>query len=221
MVSLALQEERRQRCSQLVSMVPLKWHSGGATHAVTLGHVQTFSMMGVLKDEELRDLEAALGLLVRLLTSLAACLDFTLPFPCSGGRGYAAVAATASKGGQGPGPRTWQWMWPCVLNRFTKRWHYFSVYDNICTAEFAVALQLLNQDLLKLCYCQGEVPPEGSSTLQLLVQLLSAVQLGCVSPRSATEPRLVQAVGDTTGPGKSSEFAPEDGEWLVLEHPGC
>ncbi|CAE8635936.1 unnamed protein product [Polarella glacialis] len=265
-VTLALQEERRRRCGEIVANFPLKWIQMGSSAAdctVTLGQVHSFGITGVLQDDELQNLEAALALLMRLVSSLARCLDLTLPFPCSGGRGFrevsmavqAATAAGASSaasggsslssfrlghagtgggdaqtssfrlgtggGGAGtpsssPGRSVAQWVLPCVLHPFAARWRYFSVYDNICTSEFA------------LCICQGENPApllaDGqSTTLQLLALLLSAAHLGCIWPPPADLP-MQRTEASRSGalllmPVGSSDLEDshdEDGDWTVL-----
>mmetsp|Transcript_11145 Transcript_11145/g.29658 ORF Transcript_11145/g.29658 Transcript_11145/m.29658 type:complete len:537 (+) Transcript_11145:61-1671(+) len=255
-VAAALQAERRRRCVELLAVFPLKWIvSGGAVsgdsdQTVTLGQVQAFPAAGVLQDEELKDMEAALTFLVPLVSTLAAYLDVTLPFPCFGSQGRIVAgphphssAASSSRssvpmvsqhgcdvgggstgdggsavagaiGGHSVGGivsgcgapamaefgamlsdrdgaaiaapgrqhRGHQWTLPCVLHPFAGRWHYFSVYDNICTSDFATAIRLVDEDLRRLCSCQGEAPPAHLGTLQLLACLLSAVHLGCTSP---------------------------------------
>ncbi|OLQ10051.1 hypothetical protein AK812_SmicGene6262 [Symbiodinium microadriaticum] len=102
----ALRQERRRRCSLLVELFPVKFLSAGsAPRDVTLSlcQVQNCDRSGVLQEEECRSLEAAISLLVRLVTAFANLLDVTLPFPCSGGRGFSEVssaieAATAAFG---------------------------------------------------------------------------------------------------------------------------
>lgn len=217
-VDLALQQERRRWCLEVVSFLPLKWirsDSAIGDHTVTLGQVQSFLTTGVLQDDEQQNLEAALPLLVRLVSSLAGCLDVTLPFPCSGGRGFGT------------------WVLPGALHPFTGRWYYFSVYDNICTSEFFLALRLVDEDLRWLCTQQGESLPSSveadqPSTLQLLAQLLSAAHLGCTSvPAShkgaSCEGPQVSRRGAGGRPCLASDAASlsQDGEWTVLEHPAA
>eukprot|EP00434_Breviolum_minutum_P028036 symbB.v1.2.024802.t1/scaffold2373.1/size80819/4 len=201
-----------------------------------MGQVQSFERSGVLQEDELHRLEAALMLLMRLTSALASCLDVTLPFPCSGGRGLREVssaveAATAASGMRERHRRsstgglaylarpratagTPQWVLPCVQNPFTRHWHHFSVYDNICTSEFAAVLRLVDQDLLRLCRCQGvTLHRKTTGTLQLLAALLSGEHLGCVSP-----PGDAEAPGQfAVPPNRLDSAGHEDGEWTVLD----
>lgn len=233
-VTAALQQERRRRCNELVEFLPVKWlHMGSGQDVLSLGQVQTFQRSRVLQEDELHHLEAALMLLMRLISALASYLDVTLPFPCSGGRGLREVssaveAATAASGVRERHRRSStkglaylarprapagapQWVLPCVQNPFTRQWHHFGVYDKICTSEFAAVLRLVDQDLLRLCSCQGVTCPENSGTLQLLAALLSAEHLGCMSPPGDAEASEPVAV-----PPVRLESGQEDGEWTVL-----
>lgn len=209
-VRLALQAERRRRCADLVAILPLKWivsGDSGGDRTVTLAQVQSFTATGVLKDDELKDLEAALSILVPLISVLAAYLDVTLPFPCTGVRGHGrdrfdptgVSAGVPTECLMASSPRgaahvAW-WTRPAVLHPFTGRWHQFSIYDHICTSEFSTALRLIDEDLRRLCVCQGEATPEHLDTLQLLATCLSAARLGCVSPPTAApnHPQLMTA----------------------------
>ncbi|CAK0807398.1 unnamed protein product, partial [Prorocentrum cordatum] len=124
----------------------------------------------VLKEEELRSMEAALSWLAPLLSALAVCLDVWLPFPVHRGRAAlgteAAAGAPERRRGRTAGSAAarigpCKWTSPCVEHPFTARWNYFSIYDGICTSEFATATRLLDEDLRHLCACQGElVSPE-------------------------------------------------------------
>jgi hypothetical protein len=193
----ALQAERKRRCAELVGIFPLKWIVQDAVgdRTVSLAQVPSFSVLaaaGVLKDDERKDMEAALSYLLPLVAGLAEHLDVTLPFPCTGARGHEESARIAdleanrvrsqSEGAVAVAPQIAWWARPCVLHPFTGRWHNFSIYDGICTSEFLTALRLLDEDLRRICLCQGEVPPADFSTLQLLASSLSAADLGCVSP---------------------------------------
>eukprot|EP00913_Durusdinium_trenchii_P003381 g3130.t1 len=236
MVSAALQQERRRRCSDLIELLPVKWlHMGSGQDVLSLGQVQSFERSGVLGEDELHHLEAALMLLMRLISALASCLDVTLPFPCSAGRGLREVssaveAATAASGMRERHRRSStgglaylarprapagapEWVLPCVQNPFTRTWSHFSVYDNICTSEFAAVLRLVDQDLLQLCRCAGVTStPKGAGTLQLLAALLRAEHLGCISPPGDAEGTRHFAV-----PPNRLESGHEDGEWTVLD----
>lgn len=100
-VSSALQAERRRRCAEAASVFPLKRIGSGdapSLHTLTLGQVQCFTGLGVLRDEEVRDLRAALSFLVHLLAVVAKYLDVTLPFPCILGQGAAASQTSESCG---------------------------------------------------------------------------------------------------------------------------
>lgn len=100
-VSTALQTERRRKCAEAASVFPLKRIGSGdapSLHTMTLGQVQCFTGMGVLRDEDVRDLRAALSFLVHLLVVVARYLDVTLPFPCILGRGVAASYANENCG---------------------------------------------------------------------------------------------------------------------------
>lgn len=235
-VSAALQQERRRRCSDLIELLPVKWlHMGSGQDVLSLGQVQSFERSGVLGEDELHHLEAALMLLMRLISALASCLDVTLPFPCSAGRGLREVssaveAATAASGMRERHRRSStgglaylarprapagapEWVLPCVQNPFTRTWSHFSVYDNICTSEFAAVLRLVDQDLLQLCRCAGVTStPKGAGTLQLLAALLRAEHLGCISPPGDAEGTRHFAV-----PPNRLESGHEDGEWTVLD----
>jgi len=265
-VSAALQKERRRKCAELVELFPLKWIvSDGAASmpTVTLGQVESFVAMGVLQDEELKDLEAALVFLAPLLTALAAGLDVTLPFPCAGGHGRAPTFAEQNAGRGYPEPASDPLgepvrgmlgstiaaarpsTWPCVLHPVSGRRRYFSVYDGICTSEFAVALRLVGEDLRQLLACQGGAAPADLSALQLLAQLLVAPDLGCLLPPRAARPppgppgasqqaSMVARV-QTSGEAWSRQRSPqlqlarstesaqslclydEDGEWTVVD----
>lgn len=257
-VRLALQAERRRRCADLIAILPLKWIASGgcgADRTVTLAQVQSFAATGVLKDDEVKDLEAALSILVPLVSILAAYLDVTLPFPCTGARGNLQSASelhidrcpaktaklvlsedaggdsgrdsigvsqdvrnqpctgvsggVPTDGSTASSPRTaahvaW-WLRPSVLHPFTGRWHQFSIYDRICTSEFSIARRLIDEDLRRLCVCQGEAMPEHLGTLQLLATCLSAARLGCISPPAAapSHPPLVTTTAATNSPSAS------------------
>eukprot|EP00427_Karlodinium_veneficum_P016047 CAMPEP_0169137898 /NCGR_PEP_ID=MMETSP1015-20121227/41840_1 /TAXON_ID=342587 /ORGANISM="Karlodinium micrum, Strain CCMP2283" /LENGTH=433 /DNA_ID=CAMNT_0009202885 /DNA_START=22 /DNA_END=1320 /DNA_ORIENTATION=+ len=205
----ALQAERKRRCAELVSIFPLKWIVQDAVgdRTVSLAQVPSFSVLsaaGVLKDDDRKDMEAALSYLLPLVAGLAEYLDVMLPFPCTGAQGYeesvriAEVEANRvraqSEGSVALAPQTAWWVRPCVLHPFTERWHNFSIYDGICTSEFLAALRFLDEDLRRICLCQGEVPPADFSTLQLLASSLSAAELGCVSPPFLAPPSMSASV---------------------------
>jgi len=209
-VSTALQAERRKRCAELVALFPLKWIVSDASgdHTVTLGQVQSFGVAGVLQEQEIQDLEAAISMLVPLLSALAAYLDVTLPFPCTGARGSARAAALGHRSTGSANSPAW-WTWPCVLHPFRGRWQYFRFYDNLCTSEFALALRLIDEDLRWLCIQQGEVPAHFGA-LQLLAQILSSEHLGCLSSPIACHPALSTGSAsqvDTPGTGSLSVAA--------------
>lgn len=236
-VRLALQAERRRRCADLIAILPLKWIvSGdfGGDRTVTLAQVQSFTATGVLKDDELKDLEAALSMLLPLISVLAAYLDVTLPFPCTGAQGHGrdrfdptgVSGGVPTEGLTASSPRTaanvaW-WTRPSVLHPFTGRWHQFSIYDNICTAEFSSALRLIDEDLRRLCVCQGEAAPDHPDTLQLLATCLSAARLGCVSPPTAAPnyPPLATAstaVGSTSASQVETSSATASDMWIARD----
>lgn len=205
-----LQLERRRRCAEIVTAFPLKWiGSTGGDYTVTLGQVQSFTPSGVLHFEEFKDLHAAVSHLVVLLPALAAYLDVTLPFGCAPGhqgntappppsgmgdseepfavasshatsRAHPYSQRSAAQAAYGP--------WPCVYHPFRRRWHYFSVYDNICTSEFGTARKLVDEDLRQLCASQGEYVRDHVGTLQLLAHVISATNLGCLSPPASNAP---------------------------------
>lgn len=190
-VGQALRQERRRRCAEVVEIFPLKWihsgSSGGAAVAgdrtVTLGQVQSFTAPGIFQDSELRaSVDAALTFLLPLIAWLAAYLDVTLPFPCSGGPW------------EGVQPL---WPWPSVLHAFSGRWRCFSAHDG-CTPDFAGALRLVDEDLRQLCACQGEPAPKRMGSLQLLAHLLSSANLGCLWPSSPDQ-------GTSAGPSAQPE----------------
>lgn len=234
-VRSALQGERRRRIAELVEIVPLKWivREDGGDRTVSLGQVQSFVVPGVLQEDELKDLEAALSFLLPLVAMLAVYLDVALPFQCTGARGLEEACSEASCEHIEERPRAvsessasislprprrpskdasvarvqaaW-WARPCVWHPFTSRWSNFSIYDGICTSEFSMALRLLDEDLLKLCASQGEVPSADFGTLQLLASCLSAAQLGCVSPPLALQDGCIASVSqaDTSSLAGSS-----------------
>jgi len=224
-VRSSVQAERRRRIAELVSYLPLKWivrEDAGADRTVSLAQVQSFGAPGVLQDDELKDIEAALSFLLPLVSLLAVYLDVTLPFPCTGARGHEEARAERSNEScdtrasvssvprpphpQEGGTSASKWVRPCVLHPFTGRWSSFSIYDGICTPEFTKALRLLDEDLQKLCACQGEVGPVHYGTLQLLASILSAVHLGCVSPPLALQESCLASVSlaDTSSLAGSS-----------------
>eukprot|EP00811_Abedinium_folium_P002544 NODE_12336_length_1230_cov_10.654578.p3 GENE.NODE_12336_length_1230_cov_10.654578~~NODE_12336_length_1230_cov_10.654578.p3 ORF type:complete len:124 (+),score=33.85 NODE_12336_length_1230_cov_10.654578:507-878(+) len=43
-------------------------------------------------------------------------------------------------------------------------------------------MRLIDENLRRLCACQGEAPAPGLATLQILVQCLRAPHLGCILP---------------------------------------
>merc|ERR1712150_266410 len=136
------------------------------------------------------------------------------------------------------------WARPCVLHPFKNRWYYFSVYDNIFTSEFVRALALIDEDLKRLCMCQGMVLSEHPcSTLQLLARCLSTSHFGCMLPPQAVPkppspapstsagvtpdvsisveisgPREVGDSARTPGPPSNATggSVEEDGEWTIL-----
>lgn len=211
-VSHKLQLERRRRCAEIVGALPLKWiTSTGGDYTVTLGQVQSFTPSGVLQNEEFTDLHAAVSHLMVLVPALAAYLDVTLPFGCSPGhRGdcapphpegmeQAADGGAFAKAVSSPSARPHPYSqrstaqaaygpWPCVYHPFRRRWHFFSLYDNICTSEFGTARKLVDEDLRQLCASQGEYMPEHVGTLQLLAHLITASNLGCLSPPLSSPP---------------------------------
>lgn len=245
----ALRAERRRRCDELVKIFPLKFigSSGAAGDStVTLGQVQSFTVAGVLLDELLKDLEAALSFLTSLVSLLATYLDVTLPFPCIVGQGYTEPCSTndgtsdssraTQSGGrsrtQGPGVHN-SWVRPSVFHPFKELglmfgprgdgWRYFSIYDGMCTSEFAMALSLIDEDLRSLCLCQGTEAPANLNTLQLLSHCLGAANLGCLCP-PATQIVESQTSGsasmaETADAGASTAIsAAEDSEWMVVDH---
>lgn len=206
-VCLALQQERRRRCSELAEVFPLKWilsASAGASsgdRAVSLGQVHSFAAPGLLEEDEIKDLTAALSFLLPMVAGLGCYLDVTLPFPCSTGRGAAGE----------PEERAW----PSVLHPFTGRWRHFSILGRSCTKEFAVALRMVDEDLRRLCECQGDPAPAPLGTLQLLAHLLSSAHLGCLSPSAPPPPRRASAAGagdrggtEWVGPAAASQVRP-------------
>lgn len=210
MVRSSVQAERRRRIAELVSYLPLKWivrEDAGADRTVSLAQVQSFGAPGVLQDDELKDIQAALSFLLPLVALLAVYLDVTLPFPCTGARGHEeTLNVPHSPHPQEGGTSASKWVRPCVLHPFTGRWSSFSIYDGICTPEFTKALRLLDEDLQKLCACQGEAAPVHFGTLQLLASILSAVHLGCVSPPLALQESCLASVSlaDTSSLAGSS-----------------
>lgn len=230
-----LQLERRRRCAEIVAAFPLKWiGSSGGDYTVTLGQVQNFTPSGVLHCEEFKDLHAAVSHLMELLPALAAYLDVTLPFGCTPGhRGNCAPpppegmeddaegevfprAASPAAARSHPysqrrstvqaayGP------WPCVYHPFRRRWYNFSVYNNICTSEFGTARKLVDEDLRQLCASQGEYLPQHVGTLQLLAHLITAANLGCLSPPMSNPPTpstASRSIHDTPRDGIASVTA--------------
>lgn len=89
MVRSAVQAERRSQISKLVDIFPLKWivREDGGERTVSLAQVQSFLVAGVLQDDALKDVEAALSFLLPLVSLLAVYLDVALPFPCAGASG--------------------------------------------------------------------------------------------------------------------------------------
>jgi len=88
-VRSAVQAERRSQISKLVDIFPLKWivREDGGERTVSLAQVQSFLVAGVLQDDALKDVEAALSFLLPLVSLLAVYLDVALPFPCAGASG--------------------------------------------------------------------------------------------------------------------------------------
>lgn len=241
-VSSALQQERRHRCLELAGYLGLKWLQSECVgdHTVTLGQVQNFTVSGVLQDEAYQDLMAGAAFLVSLVAGLSAVLDVTLPFPCSGGRGFDAVSADAGLQLQRVAhsascpSSTPQWLLPCALQPFTGRWYHFSVYDSICTSEFSLALHLIDEDLRCICDQQGEtLPRDSASTLQILGQLLASSKLGSNAVPQLVPPTQKEVPASPKGghtgtsaqnrsPGRPlMDFggaAPaQDGEWTLLD----
>lgn len=195
--TLALQENRKRRCLALVDLFPWRWVlTNDGDQTMTLGQVPSLTAPGVLQEEEFRDLSAAVSFLLPLVNGLAACLDVTLPFPCSTGHSAESDASVRNRGGsvnldvtdlESKNLSAQWWALPCALHPFTGRWRYFSVYDRICTSEFSLAVRLVEENIRQLCTCQGDpVPPRGVKgdlgTLQLLAHLLSSPSLGCLCP---------------------------------------
>jgi len=188
-------------------------------------------------------MEAALSWLAPLLSALAVCLDVWLPFPVHRGRAAlgteAAAGAPERRRGRTAGSAAarigpCKWTSPCVEHPFTARWNYFSIYDGICTSEFATATRLLDEDLRHLCACQGELVSPETGTLQLLAHLLRAAHLGCLSPPApaglaavhlSTSQVCASQAGSAGGTAAGSPSASgtlqsgaEDNDWTVLEH---
>jgi len=182
----------------------------------------------VLQDAEKCDLEAALSFLLSILAGLATYLDVVLPFPCVLARGHTAVKAEADGELGREHVGAW-WTWPGVLHPFSGRWHYFSFYDNICTPDFEKALQLVDEDLRRLCALQGEPAPTHLGTLQLLAHILHSANLGCISPPSTSTAATsvantgdidtaatVFAAKDNMDPARSTgPTRQQNGEWEV------
>jgi hypothetical protein len=182
-----------------------------------------------MKENELREMQVALSFLLPLVATVGFYLDVTLPFPCCGARGFeeanvcgnhamehhlpveselssSGTVVHRSKSKEAATPQSAWWAQPCVLHPFTRRWSNFSICDGVCTSEFMTALQLLDEDLRRLCASQGEAPPADSSTLQLLASGLSAANLGCVSPPSVVQESSAASISlaDTSSLAASS-----------------
>eukprot|EP00929_Paragymnodinium_shiwhaense_P109737 TRINITY_DN76242_c0_g1_i1.p1 TRINITY_DN76242_c0_g1~~TRINITY_DN76242_c0_g1_i1.p1 ORF type:complete len:712 (-),score=127.73 TRINITY_DN76242_c0_g1_i1:139-2274(-) len=77
------------------------------------------------------------------------------------------------------------WTRPCVQHPYYGHWYHFTIYDGICTSEFASAMRLIDENLRQLCLSQGERPRSNAATLQLLAQLLSSKHFGGVGMMTA------------------------------------
>lgn len=171
-----LRVERKRVCSVLVSQFPLKKIARTSTEkksrVITLGAVTALELSRVtsVSVEEQRDIQAALGFLVQLVSHLAYYLDVTLPFPCG-------VCPKS--------PRM-----PAVYRPLRKHWYHFTVQDGSCTKSFAKALKFLREDLRRLCETQGISVPLNSAfpyntavpLLKLLDACLHARHFGTMCP---------------------------------------
>lgn len=104
-LSSALQTERVRKIGEVIQLLPIKYlrktEGGHEDSTMTLSQVRDFQPQGPLSEEGLKDLEAALPLLMLLVHLLALYLDVTLPFPCSQGQGgsEALTGTTADAAG--------------------------------------------------------------------------------------------------------------------------
>lgn len=188
-VNLRLVGERRRRCAEVVGLFPYKVIVSEGDATVTLGQVESFKVMGMLQEEEMRDLQAATTFLTALVAMLGEIMDVTLPFPCLVGR-----------------PRRCT---PCALHPFTDHWFHFGIDRTSCFSgpDFAVALRFVNEDVRRLCACQGVVVPAHLGTLQLLAHYLSAVAGS-------------RGEGEFVVPVRSQDVLErffESGDWTVVE----
>lgn len=180
-----------------------------------------------------------------LAAALGLYLDMDLPFPCTVGWGGLAESRSLSAFKTSPTiPSRLRaygdapWVRPCVLHPLLDRWHFFSIYEGVCTSEFASALRLSEENLRGLCARQGATAPLALSTTQLVARCLDAAIFGCSPPLEVEEalgPGSAARRGRSSGLGyggrvgaqsrglprescrKREVYAFEDGEWTVLE----
>lgn len=231
-VSRAMQMERKRRCQELVSIFPLRWLEGDGSGArsVCLGPAHELLPSGEISEEQQTHLEAALGFLVPLAAALGIYLDVDLPFPCTVGLGLAESRVLSPFESSPTRPRSRAsdapWVRPCVLHPLTGRWRFFSIYDGVCTSEFAVALRLSDENLRVLCARVGAAAPPALTTPQLVDRCLDAAIFGSPPPE-AKAPRARSPTPETcedVDRGLRRELfhgrdvcSFEDGEWTVLE----